>query len=267
MSPMSNTAPAVAGASSAPGPNSSRRASPTPRSGPTSRRDDDAESSPGTTWTWIPTYGALSSTPSERSANMPTRARAAASRASGTAVSHVSAVAIHGIAIFRADLRAVHLTRPGPHWNRKFEDRQVHTGVLSDSDITRVRGVAVTTVPRTLVDLARTASLITAVVAIDDALHRGLVTTDELAECAHRSRFARGHAAAVRAMRLADGRSESPGETLALIVFSPGGPSSARAPTADLRRRRSVRRAPGPGLPRGRADRSNSTVIPNTSRV
>ncbi len=147
------------------------------------------------------------------------RTRAAAARAPGTVVSHISATALHGIAIYRADLRAVHLTRPGLHGNRKFADRQVHTGALCESDVTTVGGVAVTTVPRTLIDLARTTSLTTAVVAIDDALHRGLLTVEELAECLRRSRFARGHAAAVRAVRLADGRSESPGESVTRIVL------------------------------------------------
>ena len=74
-------------------------------------------------------------------------------------------------------------------------------------------GVVVTSVARTLVDLARTESLETAVIAADDALRRRLVKPDELADMLEQCEGMSGARQARRSLCLANGRSESPGET------------------------------------------------------
>lgn len=78
-----------------------------------------------------------------------------------------------------------------------------------------LRGIPVTRVPRTVVDLARIGDLATGLVTADAALHAHKCTLEELdAEVAAIPRGASGRRRAALAIRLADGRSESPGESL-----------------------------------------------------
>lgn len=75
-------------------------------------------------------------------------------------------------------------------------------------------GVDLTTVARTLVDLARTESTKTAVVAGDAALRRRLTSAAEIRDALDSARWHKGIAHAQRSLVLLDGRSESPGESL-----------------------------------------------------
>jgi len=76
-------------------------------------------------------------------------------------------------------------------------------------------GLRVTTPERTVVDLARTGSLATAVAAADFALRHGLTTADNLVEEAEDIPVrGRGRAAAKLVAELADARSMQPGESL-----------------------------------------------------
>lgn len=76
-------------------------------------------------------------------------------------------------------------------------------------------GIPVTPVPRTVVDLARTGTLAQGLVVADAALHLGKCTLAELdEEIAQLPPGARGRRRAALAIHLADGRSESPGESL-----------------------------------------------------
>ena len=76
-------------------------------------------------------------------------------------------------------------------------------------------GLRVTTPERTVVDLARTGSLVTALAAADHALRHELTTADNLVEEASDIPVrARGRTAAKLVAELADGRSMSAGESL-----------------------------------------------------
>lgn len=78
-----------------------------------------------------------------------------------------------------------------------------------------VRGIPVTPVARTVVDLARAGDLAAGLVTADAALHEHKCTLQELDdEVAAIPAGASGRRRAARAIRLADGRSESPGESL-----------------------------------------------------
>lgn len=78
-----------------------------------------------------------------------------------------------------------------------------------------LRGIPVTPVPRTVVDLARIGDLASGLVTADAALHTHKCTLAELdAEVAAIPPGASGRRRAALAIRLADGRSESPGESL-----------------------------------------------------
>jgi hypothetical protein len=99
----------------------------------------------------------------------------------------------------------------------------VHAGRLDPGDVVAIHGVRATSPGRTLVDLARTTSHPTAVIAADYALARRLVAPGELALALAAAGHCRGAAAARRALLFADGRSESAGESRTRLVLHQGG--------------------------------------------
>ncbi len=151
------------------------------------------------------------------------RAWAIASRSPHLVVSHVSAAAVLGLPIWGVSLERVHLTRIGQGGGRVSPGRVVHAVPLKPSEIIEVDGTRVTTVARTLVDVACSSPLPTTVIAGDAALRRGLVTPAELALAVARTRHRRGAAAARRALSFADRRSESAGESRARLILSAQG--------------------------------------------
>ena len=90
---------------------------------------------------------------------------------------------------------------------------------LRDGDLVHGRsGLTVTSRVRTVLDCAGLLQPEALVCLLDDALHRGLVTVEELAA---RVGPSRAGAALGRGLALADGRAESPGETLARLLLLP----------------------------------------------
>ncbi len=77
----------------------------------------------------------------------------------------------------------------------------------------------VTTVARTVIDLARTSSFRAGVVTADNALHRGRTTKDELAAVLADCRRWRGSRAAAAVVEFADRKSESALESVGRVVF------------------------------------------------
>ena len=109
---------------------------------------------------------------------------------------------------------------PRQHWSGR-ELRPVRT-TLRPADLVRLpSGVWVTSPVRTLVDCAGLLAPDALVCALDAALHTRLVTPQEL-ELAVRARAGRPHCLAFgAAVGLADGRAESPPETLARLLLLP----------------------------------------------
>ncbi|TQC47918.1 hypothetical protein EEB14_18010 [Rhodococcus sp. WS4] len=148
------------------------------------------------------------------------RARvAAAVAAHGTevVVSHVSAAVLHGLDVGAANLDRVHLSGERRSGARRTATLHVHIAPLGRDDVIEVDGVAVTSLARTVADVARSESLDQAVVIGDSALHRGGVSIDDVHAVVERHRRRKGIGAARRAVALSDGRSESPGESLSRI--------------------------------------------------
>ncbi len=114
----------------------------------------------------------------------------------------------------------MHATRLGVGGNRHRSTRHVHSGILSSEWQTTVDGVHVTTVARTLVDVAKTQPRLAAVTAADAALHRGLCTYEEISDALRSARRHRGAPRARAALNLADGRAESPGETWTRLALT-----------------------------------------------
>lgn len=139
-------------------------------------------------------------------------------------VSHVSAAVLHGLPVWGLPLDRVHVTRPGRRsGGRRGQRVHVHTAGLDRDECETVGGVRVTSVERVLVDLARTIPFEQAVVVADAALFRRLVNPDGLARAVQRHPRWPGVPAAGRALRFADGRSESVGESRSRVAISLAG--------------------------------------------
>jgi len=82
-----------------------------------------------------------------------------------------------------------------------------------------IDGLWVTSIDRTLVDIAASASHLTAVAMLDHAMHAGLVTADSLLEELAYVAPGRGARRAAAAIYFADPKSESPGESLSRVRF------------------------------------------------
>lgn len=137
--------------------------------------------------------------------------------------SHCSAVVLHGVPCWSMPLDRVHLTRNRINGGRVTNQLVVHSAQLSPEEITIVNGLQVTTAPRTVVDIARSASFAQAVVIGDNALRQGLTTAEELRNYLFRARHRRGARRAAAAIAFLDGRSESIGESRSRIAFHDGG--------------------------------------------
>jgi hypothetical protein len=151
-------------------------------------------------------------------------ARAAAHALTSDAVmSHASAAVLHGLTLWDVPLGRVHLTRDRATGGRCTALRHVHTAGLDDSEVTEVDGIAVTTVDRTLADLARTLPFEPALVVADAALHRHWTTSAAFVDAVARAAGRRGSPRARRVAEAADLRSESVGETRSRIAIARAG--------------------------------------------
>lgn len=140
-----------------------------------------------------------------------------------TVVSHVSAAVLHGLTLWGLPLQRVHLTRDRVSGGRRTALRHLHTARLDAVDVTQIDGIRVTSVARTLADLALTVPFEPALVAVDAALHRHRTTAVALADAVERAGGRRGSPPARRVVAAADARSESPGETRSRIAIARAG--------------------------------------------
>ena len=140
----------------------------------------------------------------------------------GAVVSHVSAAVLRDVPVPYADLSKVHLTRDREGGGRSRRWVQVHGARLLEQEITAVDDIAVTTLARTFVDLARTQPNRTSVAAGDAILRSGL-SPDALQEAIERGAGRHGIAAARRALRLLDARAESAGESVSRVIMAERG--------------------------------------------
>jgi hypothetical protein len=135
------------------------------------------------------------------------------------ALSHTTSMIAHGIAVWDVDLSLIHLTRLDGGPSRRTPTAIHHRGRLREEDLTESDGVLLTRPARAVLESSTVLSLESSLVSTDAALHMRLVDLDELM---------RGHRALVDwpgaqrlqlVLRLADGRSESPGETRSRLLF------------------------------------------------
>jgi predicted transcriptional regulator of viral defense system len=139
-----------------------------------------------------------------------------------TVGSHHSAAVIHRIDMLGRRLpRTVALTRPlGAAGSRTARPGvAMHTAGLPAEHVTARYGVPVTSVARTVVDMARTSSFRAGVVAADSALRDKQISTAELHSVLTDCRRWCGIQRARQVVAFSDARSESVFESISRVVF------------------------------------------------
>ena len=126
---------------------------------------------------------------------------------------------MHGLPLVGASPKLPELT-VAPRSNANLAEVHVHRAGIRRCDVVLLGEVAVTSVARTLIDVARARPLTCSVAAIDAALHNELVTADDLADCLLHCWNWPGIRRAQRAVRLSDARAESPLESVSRLVLN-----------------------------------------------
>ncbi len=145
-------------------------------------------------------------------------ALAIAAARTATVISHRSAAVMHGLPIVGARTPVPEITVP-PRWAGNAVEAHLHRATLGPDDVVLVDGVAVTSIARTLIDLGRSRPTVSSVAALDKALHEGWVSYDDLEAVLRMCWNWPGIRRAHRAVRLADGRAESPLESVSRLVM------------------------------------------------
>ena len=136
------------------------------------------------------------------------------------ALSHTSAAVLHGLPVWADDLRTVHLTRPRVGGGGKRRScLTLHTQPLAAVEVKMIDGFAVTSLERTIFDLARTLPFERAVAAGDRALTLGL-SMELMTEMLERGQRWAGIARARRTAEFVDGRAETAGESVSRVRFA-----------------------------------------------
>ena len=142
-------------------------------------------------------------------------------------ISHESAAAMHGLPLFRPHPTHLHISLGEDRPGRALATIR-HRARLRDDEVIEINGSRVTSLARTVADVARTADFEQAVVIADAALRRigGARPAPEHPARAEEfrrevltiaARSAHGFSRARRVMRFADGRAHLPGESISRI--------------------------------------------------
>ena len=143
---------------------------------------------------------------------------AAARARAGSVISHGSAALLHGLPVLGRRSHLPEITVP-PNGTGSAHAAHLHRATLAPDEVVLVGGAPVTSVARTVIDLARAGSTACGVAAIDAALNRRLVTADDLDEVVRRCWNWPRIRRALRALRLADARAESALESVSRLVI------------------------------------------------
>jgi hypothetical protein len=136
--------------------------------------------------------------------------------------SHRSAALVHGLGLAaRGPESVAEITRaPGDRGSHTGDlGVLVHIAALPADHVVSYRGVPLTSVPRTVIDLARTLPLAQGVAVADSALHPGLTSKAALAAVIADCPRWRGLQRAREVTAFSDSRAESVPESLSRAVF------------------------------------------------
>ncbi|WP_415639095.1 hypothetical protein, partial [Prescottella defluvii] len=137
----------------------------------------------------------------------------------GAVLSYQSAAVVHALDMWNTPLDVVHLTRNRRSGGSRTRRRHVHSAALRPDEVTAVGGLRVTTVARTVLDLARSLPFEQAVVSGDHALHSTALTLAELQDASDALPVHAGRNRARRVVDLLDGRAESVGESRSRVLL------------------------------------------------
>ena len=137
-----------------------------------------------------------------------------------TVISHESAAQLHGLSLLSKPEPGMSVTRPPGTGSKSAKSAvRLHWARLPASHVSGRFGIPLTTVARTVIDIARTTDFRDGVVVADSALQQRLTSKNELtavlADCPRWPGIRR----ATEVVVFADRRAESPLESLARIVF------------------------------------------------
>jgi hypothetical protein len=133
-------------------------------------------------------------------------------------VSHRSALALLGFPLLAPLPSRVHVIHRSRRTTQTSSLVVRHGAALADDEVVDVGGLRVVTPVRAASDVARLDGVRPSVVALDHGLRRRAFGHDDLRRAVERAPR-RGHRRALVAVDLADGRSESPGESLSRVVM------------------------------------------------
>jgi hypothetical protein len=153
------------------------------------------------------------------------RIRAAVEELSSQAVvSHVSAAVLHRLPIWKLPLDRVQVTRPGRcRGGRRGDLVHVHTNTLDPAEIIDLDGLPVTSVERTVLDIARASAFMQAVVVADGAFAREETDLERAWGLLAAMRRWPGVPSARRVLEFADGRSGGVGESRSRVLIAAAG--------------------------------------------
>ena len=135
-------------------------------------------------------------------------------------ISHVSAAALHGLAVWPLPADRVHISRNGtPGGGRRTRTLHLHVSALTAADVVDLGGTAVTSAARTVMDVARTQPFETGVITADHALNTGVVDRRSLTGVLDRQRTLAGYRRAEAVLAFADELSESVGESRSRVAM------------------------------------------------
>ncbi len=147
-------------------------------------------------------------------------AAATAALGPSAAVSHQTAALLHGLSLLGPPPTLLTITRPPGTGSRSGKPGvRIHSAALSAEHVGGRLAVPVTTVPRTVIDLARVLDFRAGLVVADSALQQKLTSKNELRAVLAACRRWPGTRRAGQVVEFADSRAESPLESLARIVF------------------------------------------------
>jgi hypothetical protein len=129
------------------------------------------------------------------------------------AVSHVSALPFHGGPTWALSLEHVHVTRLDGRAGRAEAGVNQHSGAVDEGDVVEVDGLPILSPTRTALDVTTVAPTEPSLAVVNHLLHVGATTIEELAERYARMAHWPWTLGTDVALRLADARIESVGES------------------------------------------------------
>ena len=142
---------------------------------------------------------------------------------SDVVVSHESALALNGFPLLGRWPERVHVVAPRRERDKVDARVHQHAASLETDEIEIVDGLRVAARRRAAVDAVRRRDLRGATVVLDHGLRTGAFTRPQLEACVAARRGVQGSRRAAASVAFADGRAESPGESLSRAVIHSGG--------------------------------------------